>query len=80
MKPAIHLAILPLLGACTSHDPHRVTDLSNGRVYYTKEMRRGLASGKVRLTDARTGQEVTIGSSEVQEIPEEEFARAVAAK
>ncbi len=80
MKPAILLPILLGLGACASHEPHRVTDLDSGRVYYTRDMRRGLTSGEIRLVDAKTGKQVTVGSSEVQEIPEEEFARAVGAK
>ena len=79
MKRALAI-LLGLVASCTSHDPHRVTDLETGRVYYTKEMRRGLTSGKIRLTDAKTGKTVTIGSSKVEPIPEEEFAREVRAK
>ena len=69
-----------LVASCASRKPHRVTDLESGRVYYTKEMHRGLSSGEIRLTDAKSGETVTIGSSKVEEIPEEEFARAVGTK
>ncbi len=81
MKRAILLPVLLGLGAsCASHEPHRVNDLSSGRVYYTKDMRRGLTSGKIHLTDAKTGEKVTLGSSEVQEVTEEELTREVGAK
>ncbi|MFI5403366.1 MAG: hypothetical protein ACHQ1G_10545 [Planctomycetota bacterium] len=79
MKRALLPAVL-LVAACASDEPHRVTDLESGRVYYTKDMRRGLTSGKIRLIDARTGAEVTVGSSKVERVPEEEFAREVSAK
>jgi hypothetical protein len=68
------------VAACASRKPHRVTDLESGRVYYTKDMHRGLSSGKIRLIDARTGETVTVGSSKVEEVPEAEFAREVSAK
>jgi hypothetical protein len=74
------LLLLALLAACASKKPHRVTDLDSGRVYYTKHMRRGLTTGKLYFVDARTGEEVTIASSAVLEIPEEDFAREVKAK
>ena len=66
-----------LLAACASHDPHKVTDLGTGRVYYTKHLRRGLTTGKLYFVDGKTGEEVTIDSSAVLEVSEEEFARAV---
>jgi len=79
VKRALLPAIL-LVAACANDEPHRVTDLDSGRVYYTREMRRGLTSGDIRLVDAKTGKEVTIGSSKVEKLPEEEFAREVGAK
>jgi hypothetical protein len=57
-----------------------VTDLETGRVYYTNHIKKGLTSGKLRFVDAKTGEEVTVGSSAVSEITEEEFAREVKAK
>ena len=80
MKRTPILAILGLVASCTSHNPHRVTDLESGRVYCTRDLRRGLSSGKIRLTDAKTGETLVIGSSKVEQIPEEEFAREVGAK
>jgi uncharacterized protein YcfL len=72
--------ILVLLAACRSHDPHRVTDLETGTVYHTKEMRRGLTSGHIYLKDAKTGAEVTVRESKVEEISEEDFRLATGAK
>lgn len=80
MRRAILLPILLGLGACASHEPHRVTDLASGRVYLTKDMRRGLTSGKLQLTDAKTGEKVTVASSQVERITEREFAHEVTAK
>jgi hypothetical protein len=71
--------LLPLLVACKSHDPHRVTDLETGFVYHTKEMRRGLTSGYVYLKDGRTGAEVTVRASKVEEISEEDYRLATSA-
>jgi hypothetical protein len=81
VKRALPALLAALLAAsCTSHKPHRVTDLGSLRVYYTKHLRRGLTTGKLYFVDARTGEEVTIGSSAVLEITEEEFAREVDVK
>ena len=79
MKRVLLLAAL-LAASCASHDPCRVTDLSNGRVYYTNHVRHGLTTGKLYFVDAKTGEEVTIDSSAVLKITEEEFAREVKAK
>lgn len=80
MGRTILLVAALLVASCASRKPHRVTDLESGRVYYTKDMHRGLSTGKIRLTDAKTGETVTIGSSKVEEIPEQEFARGVGTK
>lgn len=74
------LPFLVLLASCVSHEPHRVTDLDSNRVYYTKHMRRGLTTGHLYFVDARTGAEITIRSSAVLRITEEEFAREVKTK
>jgi hypothetical protein len=70
-------SLLLLLPACASH-PTRVTDLATGKIYYTKEIRRGLASGKVRFTDVRTGEERRIVSSKIERISQEELDAAIA--
>jgi hypothetical protein len=64
-----------LIGAwgCTSY--YRVTDPTTGRVYYTTEMNKK-GDGAVELTDARTGNKVTIQNSEVKTINKEEYETA----
>jgi hypothetical protein len=74
------LVLLPLLAACRSHDPHRVTDLETGFIHYTKDMRRGLTTGYVYLKDAKTGAEVTVRESRVEEISEDDFRIATGAQ
>jgi len=58
------------LSGCTSH--YKVKDTQSGNVYYTTEVDRS-GSGSVKFTDANTGSEVTLQSSEVLEINEEEY-------
>jgi hypothetical protein len=53
-----------------------VRDLSGGQIYYTTQLER-LDSGKVKLTDAKTHQEVTIPNHTVQEITKDEYNAAV---
>jgi hypothetical protein len=74
------LLVLALASSCKSDAPHRVTDLETSSVYHTKEMRRGLTSGYIYLKDARTGAEVTVRESKVEEISEEDFLLATGAK
>lgn len=74
------LLLLPLLAACRSDEPHRVTDLTTGFVYYTRDMRKGLASGYIYLKDAKTGAEVTVRESKVEEISEDDFRLGTAAR
>jgi len=77
LQRKIPLAILlGLLASCAGH-PSRVTDLASTRVYYTKHIRRGLTTGNIYFKDAKTGAEVTLATSAIQEITEEEFAKAV---
>lgn len=58
------------LSGCTSH--YKVKDTQSGSVYYTTEVDRS-RSGSVKFKDANTGSEVTLQSSEVSEINEEEY-------
>ena len=53
-----------------------VRDLSGGQVYYTSQLEK-LDTGYVKLTDARTHQEVTIPNHTVQEITRDEYNAAV---
>jgi len=56
-----------------------VTDLQTGHVYYTTHWRRGLTSGNIYLRDGKTGQEVTVQSSKIEKLSEEEYRRAIGA-
>jgi len=76
---ALLAILLALVAACAGH-PSRVTDLTTGRVYYTDHVRRGLATGNVYFKDAKTGAEITLRSSEIQEITPEELAAQVSRK
>jgi PBP1b-binding outer membrane lipoprotein LpoB len=58
------------LSGCTSY--YKVKDTQSGSVYYTTEVDRS-GSGKVEFKDAKTGWDVTVLSSEVLEINEEEY-------
>jgi len=59
-----------LLSGCASY--YKVKDTQSGSVYYTTEVDRS-GSGSVKFKDANTGSEVTLQSSEVLEINEEEY-------
>ena len=58
------------LSGCTSY--YKVKDTQSGSVYYTTEVDRS-GSGRVEFKDAKTGWDVTLLSSEVLEINEEEY-------
>ena len=63
-----------LLIGCSNY--YRVTDASNGTVYYTKSIDKN-RSGAVEFTDARTRNKVTLQNSSVAEISEKDFKTAV---
>src|SRR5688500_11135829 len=67
---ACSLAVLVFAGGCSSY--YKVTDPTTGRVYYTDDLDKRDA-GAVTLTDARTGQDVTIQNSEVAKISKEQY-------
>lgn len=75
MKRLLAIVLLAL-AACKSHVPYRVTDLETGSVYHTKELRRGRTSGYVYLKDGKTGAEVTVRDSKVDEVSEEDYLLA----
>ncbi|HEX5136927.1 MAG TPA: hypothetical protein VFY93_08150 [Planctomycetota bacterium] len=74
------LLVLPLLGAACGHAPSRVTDLENGNVYYTRDLRRGLTSGNVYLKEVKTGEQVVVHSSKIENLSEEDFRLAAGLK
>ncbi|HEY1335386.1 MAG TPA: hypothetical protein VGF31_14080 [Myxococcaceae bacterium] len=53
-----------------------VRDLSGGEIYYTSNLQK-LDNGYVKLTDAKTREEVTIPNHTVQEITKAEYNAAV---
>lgn len=73
MKRLRHLMIvlLCLVGAgCTTY--YRVTDLNSGKNYYTTAVERE-RGGTVVFKDSRSGNQVTLPTSEIAEINQEQF-------
>lgn len=66
---------LALLAGCASY--YKVTDTTTGKDYYTRDFERE-GGGHVVFKDGRTGNEVTLQSSEVQEINKEMYKSKVA--
>jgi hypothetical protein len=56
-------------GGCSYY--FRVTDTTNGRVYYTKDYAR--EPNNVRFKDAMTGKEMTLPVADVRSISSEEY-------
>jgi hypothetical protein len=67
-----------LVIACGGRSRHYylVRDLSGGRIYYTSDLEK-LDNGYVKLTDAKTHEEVTIPIHSVEEITKAEYNSAV---
>lgn len=65
---ALLIAALGVTGCSTYF---RVTDTSNGKVYYTKDYAR--EPNNVRFKDANTGKEMTIPTADVRSISSEEY-------
>lgn len=63
------------VAGCSSH--YRVTDPGSGKTYYTTKIEDAGRAGAVKLKDAKTGSTVTLQSSEVREISEEEYEAAL---
>jgi hypothetical protein len=59
---------------------YKVTDPSSGKVYYTDDVDRDKKQGRVTFTDAKTGAEVTLQSSDVQKISKEEYETGIGKK
>src|SRR5689334_13011059 len=74
MKSFGKAVVLGLLCAavsgCASY--YHVHDPSTGKDYYTHEIKQDRA-GATTLKDARTGRQVTVQNSEVEQISEEQF-------
>ena len=59
------------LASCTTY--YRVTDPASGKSYYTTKVSEAGKAGAVKIKDAKSGGTVTLQSSEVHEISEQEF-------
>jgi hypothetical protein len=66
--------LILMLAGCTHY--YRVTDPGTGKTYYTTDIDRG-KGGAVKIKDERTRSTVTLQSSEVREISEDEYAAEV---
>ena len=66
------------VAGCSSH--YRVTDPSSGKTYYTTKINDAGRAGAVKIKDDRTGSTVTLQSSEVKEISEDEYEAGLKAQ
>jgi len=54
---------------------YKVTDPGSGKTYYTNSVKRH-GDGRIEFKDKKSGSEVTLQSSEVQEVDKKEFNEA----
>ena len=66
-----------LVAGCTDH--YRVTDPMSGKSYYTTKVDSAGRGGAVKIKDKKSGSIVTLQSSEVKTISEEEYEAAMVA-
>jgi hypothetical protein len=71
---------LTMLAAGCSDTHYRVTDPTSGNTYFTTKVSDTGKGGAVKIKDAKTGSTVTLQSSEVKEISEQEYEAGVMAK
>jgi hypothetical protein len=78
-----HLAMWMVFGlimgmaGCTTY--YKVSDPSSGNTYYTKKVKERVG-GAIKFEDEKTKNTVTLQSSEVKEISEEEFEAGLIAQ
>jgi PBP1b-binding outer membrane lipoprotein LpoB len=80
MMKSVSLAsimVLAFLTAGCSSYYYRVTDPATGKSYYTDKVEDAGKAGAVKFKDAKTGSKITLQSSDVKEINEEEFDAAM---
>lgn len=73
-RVVLGLMLAGALWACTYY---RVKDPVSQREYYTDNLKRYDQSGAIGFKDKRTGQHITLGSSEYEKITENEYHRAI---
>ena len=71
---ALLVTLSLMLPACY----YRVTDPVSGRDYYTDNIKRYDQSGAISFKDKRTGQHVTLSSSEYEQISSDEYKDQIA--
>ena len=64
------LMVFCFITGCTTY--YRVANPTTGKVYYTTDLDHE-GSGVVQFIDAKTGEQVTLPSSEVREVTKEEY-------
>jgi hypothetical protein len=67
-------AMLVLAAGCTHY--YRVSDPAGTRLYYTTDIDK-TDTGAIKIKDQKTGAEVTLQSSEVKEISQDEYEAAL---
>ena len=66
-----------MAAGCSTHY-YRVTDPGSGKTYYTNNVERVWQGGALNFEDAQYGISVTLQSSEVKELSEDEFMARLA--
>jgi hypothetical protein len=79
LSTALMLGGLTMLVAGCSDNHYRVTDPTSGNAYYTTKVD-DVRGGAVKIKDEKTGSIVTLQSSEVKKISEDEYQAGMMAK
>jgi hypothetical protein len=80
LSTALMLGGLTMLVAGCSDNHYRVTDPTSGTTYFTTKVSDAGKGGAVKIKDEKTGSTVTLQSSEVKKISEEEYEAGMMAK
>ncbi len=67
-----------LIAGCTTY--YQVNDPASGKAYYTTKVSDAGRGGAVKIKDEKTGSMVTLQSSEIKEISEEQYKAGLVAK
>ena len=77
---ALMLGGLTMLVAACSSNYYRVTDPSSGKTYYTTKVEDTGKGGAVKMKDVKSQSMVTLQSSEVKNISEDEYQAGLVVK
>ena len=75
---SIVVAMALCLAGCTTY--YMVKDPASGTEYYTTSIKKSSKNNSVNFKDAKTSATVTLQSSQVLEIPEDQYKAALQAK